>query len=47
MAQQRFSNLVCAQPVRTVRDDLGMEDPIGESMDTVREFADLPFFRSV
>jgi hypothetical protein len=47
MAAQYLSNLTGAPPIPTVRDDLGMADPVGRSMDTLRQFPDFPFLGGV
>jgi hypothetical protein len=47
MAAYHLSNLTSASPIPTVRDDLGMEDPVGRAMDTTRQFPDFPFLGGV
>jgi hypothetical protein len=47
MAAHYRSNLTGTQPIPTVRDDLGMEDPVGWAMDTPRQFPDFPFLSGV
>jgi hypothetical protein len=47
VAAQHLSNLTGAPPIPTVRDDLGMEGPVGRAMDTTRQFPDFPFLSGV
>jgi hypothetical protein len=47
VAAHHLSNLTGTQLIPTVREDLGMEDPVGRGMDATRQFPDFTFLGDV